>query len=93
MPGYLRVNRTRVRMALDWLKENNPFYEHLTISAERLDALPKDDIPKEIVNLVKFSDDTRPLAEEQDGYVPSTQTTSMTVQRTCLRASILFYKS
>ena len=71
MPGFLRVNRTRVRMALDWLKENNPFYEHITISVERLDALPEDDIPEEIVNLVKFSDDTRLLAEEQDGYVPS----------------------
>ena len=70
LPGFLRVNRNRVRVALDWLKENNPLYANITISAERLDALPEDGIPEEIITLAKFSDDTRLLAEEQDGYVP-----------------------
>ena len=70
LPGFLRVNRNRVRVALDWLKENNPLYANITISAERLDALPVDGIPEEIITLAKFSDDTRLLAEEQDNYVP-----------------------
>jgi hypothetical protein len=71
MPGFLRVNRTRVRVALQWLKENNPLYTNITISAERLEALPVDGVPEEILSLARYSDDTRLLAEEMDGYVPS----------------------
>ncbi|KAF8258487.1 hypothetical protein EI94DRAFT_1621854 [Lactarius quietus] len=71
MPGFLRVNRTRVRVALEWLKENNPLYRNITISAERLEVLPVNDVPEEILSLAKYSDDTRLLAEETDGYVPS----------------------
>ena len=71
MPGFLRVNRDRVRVALEWLKENNPLYINITISAERLACLPVDGVPDEISSLAKYSDDTRMLAEETDGYVPS----------------------
>ena len=58
-------------MALEWLKENNPLYINITISAERLGCLPVDGVPDEISSLAKYSDDTRLLAEETDGYVPS----------------------
>ena len=34
MPGFLWVNRMRVRMALEWLKENNPLYANVTISED-----------------------------------------------------------
>ncbi|KAF8268870.1 hypothetical protein EI94DRAFT_1799915 [Lactarius quietus] len=71
MPGFLRVNRTRVRVALEWLKENNPLYRNITISAERLEVLPVNDVPEEILSLAKYSDDTRLLAEEMDGYMLS----------------------
>ncbi|KAH9171029.1 hypothetical protein EDB89DRAFT_1852747, partial [Lactarius sanguifluus] len=34
MPGFLHVNQNHVRMVLQWLKQNNPLYEHITISSE-----------------------------------------------------------
>ena len=71
LPGFLRVNRTRVRVALEWLKENNPLYANINISPERLDALPIDGIPEEILSVAKFSDDTKLLEEERNGYVPA----------------------
>ena len=71
MPAFLRVNRTRVRVALEWLKENNHLYENITISAERLESLPVDGVPDKISSLAKYSDDKRLLAEEMDGYVPN----------------------
>ena len=70
MPGFLRVNRRRVHDALQWLKENNPVYRDIIISTTRLDELPVDDVPREIVSLAKHSDDLAHLADEQDGYVP-----------------------
>src|SRR6201996_2120565 len=70
MPGFLRVNRNRVWQALQWLKENNPIYETIVISAECLNDLPGDGFPIEILSLVKTSSDTNLLAEEHDDYVP-----------------------
>ena len=70
MPGFLRVNRVCVRRALEWLKDNNHLYADITISEERLAALPDDEVPMEITSLVKYSNDTKLLVEENDGYVP-----------------------
>lgn len=70
MPGFLRVNRQRVHDALSWLKKNNPIYRDVIISTARLNELPINDVPQEIVALAKHSDDVAQLAEEQDGYVP-----------------------
>lgn len=70
MPGFLRVNRARIRMALAWLKDNNPVYSDIVISETRLNELPEDDVPAEIMSLAKHSDDTGLLAKEMDGYVP-----------------------
>lgn len=71
MPGFLRVNRARVQDALLWLKSNNPIYKDIVISTERLQALPVDDFPIEILSTVRSSDDTALLAEEHDDYVPN----------------------
>ena len=70
LPGFLRVNRTRVHDALRWLKENNPIYQNIEISSDRLNSLPDDGVPVEIWSLMKHSDDTTLLAEEHDNYVP-----------------------
>ncbi|KAH9009398.1 hypothetical protein EDB85DRAFT_1881628, partial [Lactarius pseudohatsudake] len=70
MPGFLRVNRARVCAALVWLKNNNPLYEKIVISSERLNALPTNGIPSEIFSLVRYLPDTTILAQETDGYVP-----------------------
>lgn len=70
LPPFLHVNHTRVWVALEWLKAHNPLYSDITISQDNLEALPVNGIPREIVSLVKYSDDTKLLAEEMDGYVP-----------------------
>ena len=70
LPGFLQVNQNCVHAALEWLKENNTLYENITILVDRLDALPVDGIPKEILSVAKFSNDMKLLEEEQDGYMP-----------------------
>ena len=70
MPGFLRVNRNRVRTALQWLKDNNPLYRDIIISTDRLNNLPEDAVPTEIMSLAKHSNDTTLLATESEGYVP-----------------------
>ncbi|KAI9429102.1 hypothetical protein BJY52DRAFT_1133861 [Lactarius psammicola] len=70
MPGFLRVNRVQVQMALQWLKQNNPIYHDITISMERLNALPMEGVPIEISSLAKHSNNTIVLDMESDGYVP-----------------------
>ena len=70
LPGFLRVSRERVRMALEWLKENNPIYSDIYISNARLKELPVDGVPEEISSVTKYSNNTSLLARESTGYVP-----------------------
>lgn len=70
LPGFLRVNRKRVRKALEWLKENNPLYADINICTERLNALPRNGVPTEISTLTRHLTDESLLADETDGYVP-----------------------
>ena len=70
MPGFLQVNRNRVREALLWLKKNNLLYRNIVISTDRLNELPVNGIPFEIMSVTKHSEDTSLLATESDGYVP-----------------------
>lgn len=51
----LRVRRTRVLAALQWLKMNNPFYSSITIDINALDLLPEDGIPPQLITV---QDDT-----------------------------------
>lgn len=74
MPGFLHVNRARVRMALLWLNHNNPIYHDIVISESRLSELPEDGIPAEIWSLTKYSNDIGLLVKEMDGYVPEDPT-------------------
>lgn len=70
MPGFLKINQTRVRESLEWLKKNNPLYKDIVISSDRLQTLPTDGVSLEISELARHSDDTTLLAEETDNYVP-----------------------
>lgn len=70
LPDTLRVRRWRVRDALVWLKENNPLYADVNISQSRLDDLPVNAIPEELLSIVKYSADVETLDRERDGYVP-----------------------
>ena len=54
-------------------KENNPIYANIVISDDRLNKLPLDDVPFEIMSLMKHSDDIVRLDDENDGYVPDSE--------------------
>ena len=70
LPDIFRIRRTRVRRALEWLKDNNPLFSNITISASRLAELPENDIPYELRVTTKLLSDVDKLHAEQDGYVP-----------------------
>ena len=61
---------TTLHNALWWLKQNNPIYRNIIISSSRLQKLPFDAVPSEIVDTAKHCDDLARLAEERDRYVP-----------------------
>jgi len=71
MPDIFKVRRSRVRTALEWLKENNPLFANITISASRLAELPENDVPYELRATTRLSTDISTLHAEQEGYVPS----------------------
>ena len=65
-----RVRRYHVSRALNWLKVNNPkYYGGVVISQCELDRLPEDDVPDEILGVIRQSDDTGLVDQESSGYV------------------------
>ena len=65
-----RVRREAVAAALAWLKANNPkYYGDITISTDALRQLPDDDVPDEILSIVRQSSDVGILDQEGAGYV------------------------
>lgn len=65
-----RVRREAVASALAWLKANNPkYYGDITISTDALQNLPEDDVPDEILSIIRQSDDIGILDQEGAGYV------------------------
>ncbi|KAJ6631969.1 hypothetical protein B0H10DRAFT_2159554 [Mycena sp. CBHHK59/15] len=66
------VRRKLVFDALSWLKQNNlKYYGDIKIDAARTAALPEDDVPWEIMSLVRHSTDTGIIDQESDGYIPT----------------------
>lgn len=65
-----RVRRYHVARALNWLKANNPkYYGKIVISQQQLDQLPEDDVPDEILGVIRQSSDTGLIDQESAGYV------------------------
>lgn len=81
LPDMFRVRRTRVKSALEWLKDHNPLFANITISASRLAELPEDDVPYELMSTAKHSTDVNALYAEHEGYVPSQEATDGEVDR------------
>jgi hypothetical protein len=64
------VRREAVAAALAWLKENNSkYYGDITISSDALKQLPDDDVPDEILSIVRQSNDVSILDQEGAGYI------------------------
>ena len=67
-----RVRRQKVADALLWLKENNKkYYGNICIDEKRISQLPDDDVPVELLSIVRQSTDIGLIAQESAGYVPS----------------------
>jgi len=65
-----RVRRQAVLEALLWLKENNKkYYGSIKIDTEQLQNLPEDDVPPEILDILRQSDDIDVVDQENGGYV------------------------
>ena len=65
-----RVRRHCVRAALLWLKQNNSqYYGDIVVDEARLDSLPEDDVPEEV--LVTLRQETDLSVIEEDTYVPT----------------------
>ena len=57
--------------ALRWLKANNQkYYGDIQIDPERLCGLPEDDVPIEILSVIRQNDDTGLVDQESAGYAP-----------------------
>ncbi|PPQ74787.1 hypothetical protein CVT24_003726 [Panaeolus cyanescens] len=66
-----RVRRAKVLAALLWLKKNNPkYYGHIEIDEECLRMIPEDDVPDELLSIVRQSVDGEIVDQERAGYVP-----------------------
>ena len=64
------VRRNVVRRALLWFKHHNPkHYGHIEISEENLLAYPEDDIPVEVLAVVRHCADASVIEDESSGYV------------------------
>jgi hypothetical protein len=82
MKTTFRVRRQVVFEALRWLKQNNPkYYGNIKISSARIEELPEDDIPQEIIGIVRQSTDLGIVDQESDGYVPDDDGESLTGMR------------
>jgi hypothetical protein len=70
LPDMFIVRRQRVSDALVWLKANNPLYACVELSEENLQSLPENDVPDQILDNARYSDDIGALERESVGYVP-----------------------
>jgi len=65
-----RVRQEAMATALAWLKTNNPkYYGDITISTDALKRLPDNNVPDEILSIVRQSSDVGILDQEGAGYV------------------------
>lgn len=68
---FFCVRCQKVHAALYWLKKNNAkYYGNVTIDPDRLAQLPENDVPPEVVSIVRQSTDTGMVDQESAGYVP-----------------------
>ncbi|RDB23671.1 hypothetical protein Hypma_009541 [Hypsizygus marmoreus] len=70
LPDFFIVRRYMVCRALEWLRQHNPIYKDIDISQDRLNELPINGVPDEILAGTKFTTDVDALDREMDGYVP-----------------------
>ncbi|EUC56046.1 ATP-dependent DNA helicase PIF1, putative [Rhizoctonia solani AG-3 Rhs1AP] len=69
-----RVRRHLLVTALNWLHDNNPkYYGDIVVDDSRLERLPEDGVPEEIITNMRHEPDESVLNVELDTYVPSNE--------------------
>lgn len=72
------VRRAVVRAALIWLQKNNPtYYGDIKLDEHHLNLLPEDDVPQEILGIIRQSTDSTAVDKEHEGYMSSHETTDI----------------
>jgi hypothetical protein len=64
-----RVRRRVVHDALLWLHQNNSVYADIQIDRSRLEDLPEDDVPDELISVVRQEEDTDSAEKERESYL------------------------
>jgi hypothetical protein len=64
-----RVRRHIVYDALVWLRSYNPIYADINIDSSRLDSLPEDDVPEELLTIVRQENDDEVVEREEESYL------------------------
>ena len=52
-----------------WLKQKNPIYGDINVDRHQLEELPENNIPKELLSVVKEGDDEESLEKERESYL------------------------
>jgi hypothetical protein len=72
--SLFQVRRSYVAAALRWLKDNNSkYYGDILIDEARLSLLPENDVPVELLHIVRQTEDVGVIDQESDGYVPTNE--------------------
>jgi hypothetical protein len=64
-----RVRRDVVLRALLWLQRHNPIYADICVDRSRLEELPEDDIPPELLSIIRQEEDDDVAEHERESYV------------------------
>ncbi|KAG9310724.1 hypothetical protein JVU11DRAFT_9325 [Chiua virens] len=81
LKSTFRVRCRVVHDALLWLKNNNPQYNDTKILNERLAELPEDDVPNELLGIVRQETEEIVANRESATYVPSNEFDSQMFDR------------
>jgi hypothetical protein len=69
LKNTFRVRRRVVYEALLWLRIHNPIYADISIDNNRLDELPEDDVPGELLTVVRHEEDEELAERERESYL------------------------
>ena len=64
-----RVRRHVVYDALQWLRVHNPIYSDIHIDESRLDSLPEDGVPEELLTVIRQEKDDEVAEKERESYL------------------------
>jgi hypothetical protein len=64
-----RVRRRVVYQALLWLRNHNPIYADISIDSDRLEELPEDGVPQELLMVIRHEEDEELAEKERESYL------------------------